>query len=676
VPNRTLKLSLGAEQGAFTVTLQTETGESARAPFQFDSSRTGIVIDSLANGARNDDLKDVGTQLLSGLLTGEVGTLFRRVRDELDAEARAAMAARDPDAPGELEPYQLVMRLALPPDLQRLPWECLHDEHTAGFLLTQSRYCLVRDLPSVSVQPRVPLARLPISVLAVIPEGSGLTVEREMRNLQVAVDKLGDAITLVPLEGVVTPDTLQRTLNSRHWDVVHFIGHGDVVNGTARIRLNSENAYGEGQWVSGETFATFFDRRVPRLVILNCCYGAAQSTQRTMSGIGPFLLRAGVPAVVAMQYEIPDKVAVKFADSFYGELLGGPFRGRIDLALAAARRTLFQNQTSETILSFMTPVLYLSPGHEVLFNIAAPAPQPAAVPAPAAAIAPRSAGPNIPDELIAALHERRCIPVVGPEILTVGMVRSASAAPGPRELAQTLATHAKYPRMDDFRLADRIAESTGLWLLQSVCQYFEQGGKKRYQLLMAVQEAYKNFTPPPAAEAIAAWDVPGIICTYIDGLVGVALEARMKRLNQSLRVLNGVDQRSSGVRGETVLLHMRGVFNDHTSLVLTESDHELLADRMAKMSPEVTDLTRKQVGLSLLYLGVSPRDPIIRRLTRALRGGAGSAAAATQGPMYFVCRDHTPVDTAYWDKYNVEWLPLSLDDILAAIAAALPGGRA
>jgi hypothetical protein len=684
VVNRTLRLSLSPERGTFAVTLQTDGGDSARAPFQFDfdpSSRIGSVIANLVTDARNDDLRDVGTQLLAGLLDGEVGTLFRRERDELDAAARAASAsaaaaARDPGAAGEPEPHQLVIRLSVPPALQRLPWECLYDEQIAGFLLTQSRYCLIRDT-AIRVEPRVPLARLPVSVLAVIPEGSGLSVEREMHGLKVAVDKLGDAITLERLDGAVTPDALRRALDSRQWDVVHFIGHGDVVNGLTRVRLNSENALNDGQWVSGEVFATFFDRHVPRLVILNCCHGGSQSTQRTLSGIGPFLLRAGVPAVVAMQFEIPDEVAIKFADSFYGELLGGPFRGRIDLALAAARRTLFQNQRPDAMLPFITPVLYLSPGHETLFNLGASAASgaPALAPQRAAAapavIVPQPAAPEIPGELIEALRERRCIPVVGPEILGVGMMRSASSAPGPRELAQKLADEAKYPRMDDFRFVDQVAEASGLWLLQTVCQHYEQE-KERYKLLMAVQRAYKDFAPPPAAEAIASWDVPGIICTYFDGLIGVAME----RQHRSVRVLKGVDQRLSGLKGETVLVHMRGIFNDGASLVLTESDHELLSDRMAKMSPEVTDLTRKQVGLSLLYLGVSPRDPIIRRLTRALRGGAGSAAVATQGPMYFACANHSAVDTAYWDKYNVEWLPLSLDDLLAAIAAAMPGGRA
>jgi hypothetical protein len=365
-----------------------------------------------------------------------------------------------------------------------------------------------------------------------------------------------------------------------------------------------------------------------------------------------------------MQYEIPDEVAIKFADSFYGELFGGPCCGRLDLALAEARRVLFQNQRPDAMLGFITPVLYLSPGHETLFRLAAPAAAPARDPAPTVTIISLAPTPSVPNELLEALRERRCIPVIGPEILGLDRMRSRSTPTplAPRDLARRLAEEAGYPRMDDFRIADDVAESSGLWLLQTVCQHYEQE-KERWKLLMAVQKAYKDFASCPAAEAIAAWDVPGIICTYFDGLI----EEAMNRQHRTFRVLKGIDQRLSGLRGETVLLHLRGVFSAGASLVLTETDHELLVDRMMRISPEVTDLTRTQIGVSLLYLGVSPRDPLIRRLTRMLRGGPGSTTPGTQGPTYFACRNHTAVDTAYWDRYNVEWLPLSLDDVLTAV---------
>src|SRR5262249_44719654 len=144
--------------------------------------------------------------------------------------------------------------------------------------------------------------------------------------------------------------------------------------------LNDENTDNGDQWVNGEIFSTFFRGTVPRLVVLNCCYGGAEGSFRTLSGVGPFLLRAGVPAVVAMQYEIPDKVAIKFAENFYGELLDGRVPGRIDSALTAGRLALYQNQTKERPQSFVTPVLYLAAGHELILELsAAPKPEPVVI---------------------------------------------------------------------------------------------------------------------------------------------------------------------------------------------------------------------------------------------------------------------------------------------------------
>ena len=73
-----------------------------------------------------------------------------------------------------------------------------------------------------------------------------------------------------------------------------------------------------------------------------------------MSGLGPLLQSAGVPAVVAMQYEVADAVAIKFAEHFYGALLGGPNAGRIDCALASARLALYQNLKQDQAHSFIT----------------------------------------------------------------------------------------------------------------------------------------------------------------------------------------------------------------------------------------------------------------------------------------------------------------------------------
>jgi hypothetical protein len=646
VLTRTFRFTFPLTGDRYSVRLESDgTRPPATAPFHFDldpASRLNQVVKAIAEASVTfDDVREVGAILFTSLLNGDVREHFLAERQEAERAAGDSV--------------QFVLRLDVPADLRHLPWECLYEEARGfGFLLNDPRYVLVRDTPGIELREIAPRQALPLRMLVVIPQGSQLNVAKELHGLDLAVSKLGAAIEFSVLQGEVTPDRLNDRVNAEPWDVVHFIGHGDVVDDTVRVRLNSEDPENPDQWVDGEVFATFFHRSVPRLVVLNCCYGGSQASLRTFSGLGPYLLRAGVPAVVAMQYEIPDTVAIKFAEKFYGELLAGRDRGRIDLALTAARLSLYQNQTKDRPQSFITPVLYLVSGRETLVDLPAQR-SPSVVkrveePLPAA---PRL---ELPQDLLDAFKEHRIVPVVGPDLLGVGAMRTRNP-PGPRKLAEQLAREAQFPRMELFERSEADAESAGVWLLPAVCQHYERK-KERWKLLTAVQRAYKDFPPPPAICQIASWEVPGVICAYFDGLMTEALNGAHK----NFRALQSVDQKAAGYRDETLVVHVRGVYSESDSLVLTERDHELLLDRMMNLSSHVADLARKTVGRSLLFLGVSPRDLLVRRLTRALRGNGRN-----QGPMFFVSPDRV-VEDAYWDEYNVRWLPMSLDAFLEAIA--------
>jgi CHAT domain/SIR2-like domain len=655
VLTRTFRFTLTSTGDGYAVRLASDGAlPPVTAPFYFDlnpASRLNQVVKAIGDASVTyDNLREVGAILFTALLYGDVRDRFLLERQELEQSAGH-------------DPVQFVLRLDLPAELRHLPWECLYEEARGfGFLLNDPRYVLVRDTPAVETREIAARQSLPLRMLVVIPQGSQLNVDKELHGLDLAVSRLGDAIEYAVLQGEVTPDRLNDRINSERWDVVHFIGHGDVVDDTVRVRLNSEDPENPDQWVDGEVFSTFFRRSVPRLIVLNCCYGGSQASLRTFSGLGPYLVRAGVPAIVAMQYEIPDTVAIKFAEKFYGELLSGSDPGRIDFALTAARLSLYQNQSKDRPQSFITPVLYLVPGREALLELAGRQ-APAIVKRVGSEPSPAAPRPELPQDLLDAFKERRIVPVVGPELLAVGAMRSKNP-PGPRQLAELLAREAQFPRMDLFERSDADAESSGVWLLAAVCQHYERK-KERWKLLTAVQRAYKDFPPPPAICQIASWDVPGVICAYFDGLMTEALTGAHK----TFRALQSVDQKAAGYRDETLVVHVRGVYSESDSLVLTERDQELLLDRMMSLSSHVADLARKTVGRSLLYLGVSPRDLLIRRLTRALRGNGRN-----QGPMFFVRPDQS-VEDAYWDDYNVQWLPMTLDAFLEAVADSVQETR-
>jgi hypothetical protein len=93
-------------------------------------------------------------------------------------------------------------------------------------------------------------------------------------------------------------------------------------------------------------------------------------------------------------------------------------------------------------------------------------------------------------------------------------------------------------------------------------------------------------------------------------------------------------------------------------------DREQLWERMPRASTEVVDLVH-QMGRSLIFLGASPRDPLVRRLTCLLETGE----ASMQGPCFFVSTEATEVDAAYWSSFNVHWIHEEPADVIEALTA-------
>lgn len=493
------------------------------------------------------------------------------------------------------------------------------------------------------------------------PEGSGLSIDHEWNNLRLAVGQLGDAIRLERLDGRITSARLLEKLRTRPWDVLHYVGHGEVGNeGTVRIRLNADSGGDSDYWMDAEPFSTLFSEHPPRLVVLNCCLGAMPDPRRSLGGVGPLMMRRGVPAIISMRYEIQDDVAIKFADAFYRELLVGDEPGRVDLALRHARHSIYTSQTESSARGFVTPILHLAAGCEALFDL--PGRAPAVITTPAlAGLAPAL----VPPELEQAIRARDCVLVIG----TLGgtAVRSAAdgtvPAPGPRELALQLAIDSQYPMMADFDLAPD-SES---WLIGSVlpavCQHY-QHRKRRLGLIQAIQQIYQKATPRAPQLSIAQWDAPGIIYTHFDGMMAEAFKAVRRTPRQMPGIGHGVDTGESG----DLLVHLRGTVKDERSLILTEEDHDQLWDALARLPSQVVELTRGKAGRSVLFMGVSPRDPLVRRLSLQL---LETGKNRLQGPTFFVCAEHTAVDDAYWEKYDVNWIPMACETLVASMAHGL-----
>jgi CHAT domain-containing protein len=109
-----------------------------------------------------------------------------------------------------------------------------------------------------------------------------------------------------------------------------------------------------GLEVSGlDLGVSLHDHRTMRLAVLNSCEGARAGITDPYSGTAQTLVQQGIPAVVAMQFEISDGAAITFSHVLYEAIADG---FPLDASMAEARKAV-RNQPNAT--EWGTPVLYL-----------------------------------------------------------------------------------------------------------------------------------------------------------------------------------------------------------------------------------------------------------------------------------------------------------------------------
>ena len=251
--------------------------------------------------------------------------------------------------------------------LSALPWEFLFDPRNEDFI------CLSRERPLIRYLelplPVIPLASSPpLRVLGVIASPADLPplkINREKQRIESATNSLKGKglMELTWLEGRSWRD-LQRALQEGNWQVLHFIGHGGFnrQEGEGYIALcgEEEETYRLRATELGRLLA---DHRSLRLVILNSCEGARGSLNKDFSSTASTLIRRGIPAVIAMQYEITDQAAIEFSRSFYESLT---LEFPIDAAVAEARKAVCL--AIPGTMEWGTPVLYMRSREGQMFD--------------------------------------------------------------------------------------------------------------------------------------------------------------------------------------------------------------------------------------------------------------------------------------------------------------------
>ncbi len=327
-------------------------------------------------GARLDPV-EYGRVLTDALLAGPIRQAYDLAAAQADARTDGRLRVR--------------LRIdAAAAELHSVLWERLRHRHRGQDvpLATSARTPFSRYV-GLEAAEVAPLAARPVLLLIAVANPTGLPTTLApvdvAREVELLVTALGDlrqnrqlAVTILPgrsglppdlheralasgyevAEGPTSLDSVRRLLLSRH--ALHLVGHGsfrrgsDTEPGVALVHLEAE----DGSWeaVPDDRFVPALAAAgvLPHLIFLVACESAVREDEslEPFVGLGPKLVEAGVPAVVAMQDRVLVRSARQLAGDFWRGLLA---HGEVDRALNAARLLLVDDAGTD----WSTPVLFM-----------------------------------------------------------------------------------------------------------------------------------------------------------------------------------------------------------------------------------------------------------------------------------------------------------------------------
>src|SRR5262245_49863741 len=342
------------EGGGYNVTLRAPGGGSASETFHlpFTADELKHAVQTIGYTRSTRDIGDVevdprlsaeqfGDRLAKALFDGPARDLYVKARNTAVGQGRGV---------------RLWLSLKNAPGLMSVPWEVLYLQPT--FLASQRKTPIVGFLQTdAPVQPRhIESSVEMLGVIASPIDMNPLNVEEERERVESALAKVRQTREVnVKWLDPATPQALLEALQTGDYHILHFVGHsgftGDeeaavqAVTGDAIsevdpggvIYLEDENRHKVP--ISDSQLVTLLGDLNLRLVVLNSCEGARSSTLDPFADIAPAIVGLGIPAVLAMQFEISDEAAIKFADELYQSLLVR--QEPIDVAVADARKAVF-----------------------------------------------------------------------------------------------------------------------------------------------------------------------------------------------------------------------------------------------------------------------------------------------------------------------------------------------
>lgn len=362
---------------------------------------------------------------------------------------------------GQSPQLRLRLRIAAnAPELHQIPWELLRDTregvayHLAALAATPfSRYL------AGEWRPGSPILKRPIKMLVAVaapedlgeygfdPDRDRIKPGEEWDLLQQATAGINN-LTLELLPQPCTLPAIEAKIQEG-FHILHIVSHGKFIDegqdSKALLYLaDPENRVeNKVKLVYQTDFANMLANHLAdvdvqrddklRLVFLSSCQTASRTSADAFRGFAPALVAAGVPAVVAMQDNVPVDTARAFAQTFYKQLLE---HGLVDLAGNKARAATI---TAELPGTAILVIFMRLPNGQLLGQrgqISGDRPQ-----------------EDFWRILLENIERGACIPFLGPRV-------NQDLLPGPSAIARKLAEKYNYPLADSHDLA-KVAQFIG-----------------------------------------------------------------------------------------------------------------------------------------------------------------------------------------------------------------------
>lgn len=530
------------------------------------------------------------------------------------------------------------------PELHSLHWEKLRDPYQDNALATNeqilfSRYLSSFDWRDVSLHPQTDLRALVLIANPAVPADhqflAPLNVERELAQVKAGLGTI--PVTELASGGQATLNNLCNHLRDG-FDILYLVCHGALIEGEPWLWL--ENDQGDIARVSGRELVEQLRNLPlrPRLVVLASCQSAGEGAGATcgaggaLTGLGPRLAEAGIPAVLAMQGDVMVETISQFMPIFFRELQRD---GQIDRAMAAARMAV------RHCSDWWMPVLFMRLKSGRLWY--------------AAGFAEEEKSLETWPVLLQQIELGKCTPVLGPGL-------NEAILGCPREIAQRWAEAWNFPmarhqREELPQVAQYLAirqkpvfprDDLQIQLRTELVRRYYGGvlpgglqGAPLTRVLSDVGAHFRNNNPSEPHAVLASLPLPIYITATPDNLLTEALRAAGKDpqveicpWNDDLAQLPSVFDRKrkppyKPSKDQPLVYHLFGRFKDPDSdepdsLVLTEDDYFdylIGVTRNRELIPK--GILGAMANSALLFLGFQIDDWDFRVLFRSLMSQEG-----------------------------------------------------